>query len=111
MNLKIVWQGESSKSSKEVIQAGLQQVGKAEDLKGKVEVSVNIVKEKEIAKLNQQYMGKIGPTDVLSFPLEKEIGPDGVMRLGDIVLNIKFKNKFEFLAKHGMLHLLGKHHD
>ena len=39
-----------------------------------VEVSVLFVDEAAIATLNWQYMGKEGPTDVLSFPIDPEAG-------------------------------------
>lgn len=70
-----------------------------------VEVSVMFVDEKSIAELNERYMGKKGPTDVLSFPIDEgpsESGrtPDGgtsgpgdtgeaeemVSLLGDVVI-------------------------
>jgi probable rRNA maturation factor len=37
-----------------------------------VEMSLYFVDEPAIAALNQQYMGKSGPTDVLSFPIDGE---------------------------------------
>jgi len=90
---------------------------------GKVEVSIRVVEDKEMIGLNGKYMGKKGPTDVLSFPLEKEKGPDGIVRLGDIVINMdevkrrskggikKARQELEFLVSHGVKHLLGIHHD
>ena len=42
-------------------------------------------------------------------------GPDGVVRMGDIVIckkqARKNKHSVPFLIKHSMLHLLGIHHD
>jgi len=81
----------------------------------KVEASLFFVSKSEIRKLNKKHRKLDKPTDVLSFPLDAEIGPDGVMRLGDIVIckseaKLK-KHSIPFLIKHGMLHLLGIHHD
>ena len=48
--------------------------------------------------------------DVLSFSLELDkTYPDGVIRLGDIVICDQEKD-IESLVKHGCLHLLGIHH-
>lgn len=75
---------------------------------------VSFVDENTIRKLNRRWRKLDKPTDVLSFPLEFEEGPDGVMRLGDIVIcKAQAKKKglsVAFLIKHAMLHLLGVHH-
>lgn len=50
--------------------------------------------------------------DVLSFPLDRDTGyPDGVTRLGDIVVCEKDMDRFDLLVEHGCLHLLGVHHE
>lgn len=46
-----------------------------------VEVSVMFVDEKTIADLNQRFLGKEGPTDVLSFPIDE--GPPEPGRVPD----------------------------
>ncbi|MFH0943030.1 MAG: rRNA maturation RNase YbeY [Candidatus Beckwithbacteria bacterium] len=80
----------------------------------RVEASVSFISEAKIRQLNKRWRKIDKPTDVLSFPLDLEIGPDGVMRLGDIVIceaqAKKHKHSVPFLIKHSMLHLLGKHH-
>ena len=49
--------------------------------------------------------------NVLSFPLDFDTSyPDGITRLGDIVI-CDSENKIEELAEHGCLHLLGIHHE
>ena len=85
-------------------------------------VSVSIVRDKEIQKLNKKYFNRDYPTDVLSFNLD-EVHTDGVMHLGDIVVNKdqavrqagEYGNTTEEeiseLVGHGILHLLGVHHD
>jgi len=82
----------------------------------KVVAELSFVGEKKIQDLNRKYRKKDYPTDVLSFPLEDmNLGPDGVVRLGDIVIcktqARKKKHSVPFLIKHSMLHLLGIHHD
>ena len=90
-----------------------------------VQYDVHIVSACEIRELNKQYRAKDKSTDVLSFPMldlrageiptpEKfpfDIDPEsGKIMLGDIVVNETEKNHPE-LIRHGLLHLLGYHHD
>lgn len=51
-----------------------------------VEVSLSVVGTRKSQALNQQYreLGESAP--VLSFPLEEPRGPDGILRLGDVVI-------------------------
>ena len=44
----------------------------AEGVKGDAEVSLLFVEEAAIADLNKRFLGKEGPTDVLSFPIDEE---------------------------------------
>ena len=44
----------------------------AEGVKGDAEVSLLFVDEAAIADLNKRFLGKDGPTDVLSFPIDEE---------------------------------------
>ncbi len=75
-------------------------------VQGKYEVNVNFVPLSGMKKLHDKKAH-----DVLSFPLEKEIGPDGVTRLGDIVVLGKLSAaKRDELIVHSCLHLLGTHH-
>jgi probable rRNA maturation factor len=53
------------------------QVLTARGVKGETEVSLLFVDEEAMARLNEQFLGKPGPTDVLSFPIEDEPGPTG----------------------------------
>jgi probable rRNA maturation factor len=43
---------------------------RAVGVRGLAELSLLFVNEAEIAELNESYMGKPGPTDVLSFPID-----------------------------------------
>lgn len=73
---------------------------------GKYEVNVFLASEEEMKKLLD---GKYH--NVLSFPLDFDKSyPDGVTRLGDIVICDQ-ENKIEELVEHGCLHLLGIHHE
>jgi len=90
-----------------------------------VNFSVHIVTPAEIRKLNKQFRHRDKVTDVLSFPLlhlvagekptaEKfplDVHPDtGKVELGDIVINKNEKDR-DALVDHGLLHLLGYHHN
>lgn len=95
-------------------------------LDGKVKISLSVVGERKIKELEKKYFNRDEVTDVLSFPLEEgEQMPadfDG-LSLGDIVIcypqakrqamqwNRIIDEELEFLACHGLLHLLGIHHD
>src|ERR1700722_13866751 len=48
-----------------------------EGVRGLAEVSLIFADEPTIADLNQQFMGKAGPTDVLSFPIDGDPEPTG----------------------------------
>jgi len=95
------------------------------------EVSVSIVGDRQMKKLNKRYRNADKTTDVLSFPFQdpsqQDSGqfiesPDDVLRLGDIVISFPqarlmamSENKLiddiiVFLALHGLDHLMGKHH-
>jgi probable rRNA maturation factor len=85
-------------------------------------ISVYITDDKEMKKLNKEYLDKDYTTDVLSFEI-KENQPDGTFYLGDIVVNKDqakrqakdYENDLEEeiseLVGHGVLHLLGIHHE
>lgn len=93
------------------------------------EVSVSFVDDEEIAGLNEEYRGKVGPTDVLSFEcdnLEDEMGgfvfEEDIYELGDIVIAVdvaerqtkefgtNFEEEVTLLLVHGLLHLCGYDH-
>ncbi len=91
------------------------------------ELCVKAVDEATIAELNERWMEKPGPTDVLAFPMDElrpglvdEDPEEGV--LGDLVLcpDIAARQgeaaghgtlaEIELLTTHGILHLLGYDH-
>lgn len=94
------------------------------------QVDISVVGSRKIKELNETKLGHIGTTDVLSFPqhdkdqiqdvpLPKELAP----HLGDIIISfpeaVKVARRFgrlvdtqiNFYLEHGLLHLLGYHHD
>lgn len=96
------------------------------NVKRPLEVSIAIVGDRKMAKLNKQYRNKEGTTNILSFPLaegKQSHLPNDITRLGDIIISypmvIKEAAEYEMLVderinelvKHGMLHLLGLHHE
>lgn len=89
------------------------------------ELTLTFVSDDEIAELNAEHMGKDGPTDVLSFPLDDDADdvPDGVPRLlGDVVVSPAvaerqapehagtLDDEIALLVVHGVLHVLGHDH-
>jgi len=85
------------------------------------EVSLVFVDTKTIKRLNQKFLRKNAPTDVLSFPLGEK-SADGKFYLGDVVISIpqalkqslskkqSLEKELELLTIHGFLHLLGFDH-
>ncbi len=91
------------------------------------ELCIKAVDEQTIAELNEQWMDKQGPTDVLAFPMDElrpglvgEEPEEGV--LGDLVLCPVVAERqgetpghgtvaeLDLLTVHGILHLLGYDH-
>ena len=91
------------------------------------ELCVKAVDEDTIAELNEKWMEKEGPTDVLAFPMD-ELRPGAVNEepeegvLGDLVLcpaiaatqaetaGHSTTDEIDLLTVHGILHLLGYDH-
>lgn len=85
-------------------------------------ISVSIVDDKEMKLLNKKYMDRDYATDVLSFEI-KEKQEDGSLYLGDVIVNKDqakrqardygndFESEISELVGHGVLHLLGVHHE
>ncbi len=80
------------------------------------DLSLRLVHDREMAELNQTFMGCLGPTNVLSFPAEDADW------LGDLVLSVDTLAREAFLYNqdrreytvrllaHGLLHLMGHDH-
>ena len=109
-------------------------------IKGDAEVSLLFVDEDAIAALNERFLERAGPTDVLAFPVEddplppgrfpdmggtgpgSEVGDEPPLLLGDVVVcpsvaernaaerSIRYEDEIALLVVHGLLHLLGMDH-
>jgi len=85
------------------------------------ELSVRLVDEQESSDLNSTYRGKVGPTNVLSFPFDSLV-PIEPRLLGDLIICVpvveteaKQQQKAVYhhwahMVVHGCLHLLGYDH-
>ncbi len=88
------------------------------------ELSVVIVGDRAIRRLNREYLDRDKPTNVISFPMQEgefaELNPE---ILGDVVISaatcareaeaggISFQSRMTFLLLHGILHLAGYDHE
>ena len=100
-----------------------------ENFEQKCEISVCIVTEEEIQKINKTFRNVDSPTDVLSFPqltFEEgeivQVNEKDEIILGDIIISIErakkqseeyghsLEREIAFLTVHSMLHLLGYDH-
>jgi probable rRNA maturation factor len=114
------------KVTRKKIKSAILSVLEEHSIKSPIEVSVAIVGDRKMRVLNKKYRDKEGTTNILSFPLsegEQTHLPTDVMRLGDIVISypqvireaaaqeVLVDEHIEMLVKHGMLHLLGLHHE
>jgi probable rRNA maturation factor len=85
------------------------------------ELSVRIVDDSESAALNEKFRGKVGSTNVLSFPFSA-VTPEPLPILGDIVICAPVVARealqqgktpmahWAHMTVHGVLHLLGYDH-
>ena len=74
-------------------------------------VAVEFVDAERIAELNEQWRGKVGPTDVLSFPVDEEGPVFGARELGDVVICPEHTEDLVEAVVHGVLHLTGMDHE
>lgn len=92
------------------------------------ELSIAFVDDAAISQLNQEYRGKAGPTDVLSFAFAAGgdfhlATADKPLLLGDIVISLEraaaqatsfghsLEREIAFLLAHGLAHIAGLDHD
>jgi probable rRNA maturation factor len=88
------------------------------------EISILIVDDPQIAQLNQQYLNREGPTNVIAFAMrEGEFSDLSPHLLGDVVISMdtvareaqvaamSMERRFNELLVHGILHLLGYDHE
>ena len=103
---------------------------RGERLPDQTQVSLTFIETDEMTVLNEEHMGRTGPTDVLAFPIEAllpgrvpEQDADGPpLLLGDVVVcpqvvrrqaaaaDVPFEDEMALMVVHGMLHLLGYDH-
>ena len=96
------------------------------EIGGAVEVSVAIVGDRKMRELSKKYKGEDKTRNILSFSQtegEAVILPGDALRLGDIVLSFPqvindavrdemlVDDKVDQLIEHGLMHLLGLHHE
>ena len=86
------------------------------------ELSVALIGNAEMRKLNAKFRNKDYPTDVLSFPVEEGL-PGAVRLLGDVIISVdkarqqakergrSLDEEMVTLLIHGVLHLLGYDHE
>lgn len=97
-----------------------------QEVKSPVEVSLAFVGDRKMKELSKKYKGEDKTRNILSFSLQEGVPailPTDKLRLGDIVISypvvIKEAVKMEMLVddridelvEHGLLHLLGLHHE
>jgi probable rRNA maturation factor len=93
---------------------------------GSVEISVAIVGDRKMRELSKRYKGEDKTRNILSFSQREGEPMGGIenrLRLGDIVLSypqvisdaardeMLVDDKVNELVEHGLMHLLGIHHD
>ncbi len=96
------------------------------EITGPIEVSIAIVGDRKMRELSRKYKGEDKTRNILSFSQregEELVVPKDVLRLGDIVLSfpqvindavrdeVLVDDKVDELIEHGLMHLLGLHHD
>jgi len=93
------------------------------------DLAIIVTDDETVADLNRRFLGKEGPTDVLSFPAQAPEASDGFVLppeeapyLGDILIALPFtqrqaervgrplEDELALLVVHGTLHLLGYDH-
>ena len=86
------------------------------------ELSLDLVGDRRIRRLNRQYRGRDHPTDVLAFPMREVAGPASSF-LGDVVISLhtaarqaeacghSLDHEVVTLLIHGTLHLCGYEHE
>ncbi len=114
------------KVSRKRIKSAVNAVLEEQAVQSPIEVSIAIVGDRKMRKLNKQYRDKDTTANVLSFPLaegESSKLPSDINRLGDIVISypeviresakqeILVDDRVDELVSHSMLHLLGLHHE
>lgn len=108
------------------IKAAILEVLSEQGVKTPLEVSLAVVGDRKMKGLNKKYRNIDKTTNILSFPLSEggsSFLPSDTLRLGDIVIAYPqvvreaareeelVDDRIDMLVRHGMLHLLGLHHE
>ena len=119
------------------LQSVAEQALVAQDADSRPELGLVITGQEKVQQLNQNYLGKDEPTDVLAFSMLPEPlatveskasspfvqPPDGVLHLGEVIISYpqaviqaeehqhSVKREIAILIIHGVLHLLGYEHN
>ena len=116
------------------LQSVAEQVLLAQDVDSRAELGLVITSQERVRELNQSYLGRDEPTDVIAFSLlpephiERDLPPfiqppDGALHLGEVIISYpqaviqaeehghSVERELAILIIHGVLHLLGYEHD
>jgi probable rRNA maturation factor len=86
------------------------------------DLTIALVKDARIQRLNRDFLGQDAPTDVLSFPADQADPETGRIYLGDVIISVAraaeqarerghtVEAELQLLVVHGVLHLLGHDH-
>ena len=89
----------------------------------RAELAITFVGDRRIQALNERWLGRPRPTDVLSFPMEEPPPPGGPLLMGDIIIaprqaladareeGVTPERKFREIILHSILHLMGCDHE
>ena len=88
------------------------------------ELSLTLINDRAMARLNRETFGRRGPTNVIAFPLDDAPSPHGPPALlGEVVISLEttrrqaqefgwpWQELLDFFLIHGILHLLGHDHE
>lgn len=107
------------------MKAAVQSVLEEQNVQSPIEVSIAIIGDRKMRALNKKYRDKDKTANILSFPISEggdSVLPPDVTRLGDIIISypelireaaeeeMLVDDRVDMLVQHGMLHLLGIHH-
>jgi probable rRNA maturation factor len=114
------------KINRKRIKQTVEKVVAKNDVTGPVEVSIAVVGDRKMRELSRRYKGEDKTRNILSFSQTEGAAFEGskdTLRLGDIVLSypqvindairdeMLVDDKVDELVEHGLMHLLGLHHE
>ncbi|HPL63395.1 MAG: rRNA maturation RNase YbeY [Syntrophales bacterium] len=121
--IQIIDRQKKAKVDKRRFRGALQKIMKRLDPSGR-EITVILLDDAGIRELNARHLDRDRPTNVISFPMQEgehsDINPH---ILGDIAISVEtaerdaskggltLEQELDFLAIHGILHLLGYDHE